>query len=71
MKDWMYFFDAGGERYWMEDTWLGSILIPKLYAICPSSLLDLSPKIDVVGFNDIPYFLQEVKSLARWSKWST
>jgi hypothetical protein len=71
MKDCNYLMFLGWSNFWMAIILLGSILIPSLQIICPSSLPSSKPKRVFLGFNEIPNFLHFSNTRLRHCKCSS
>ena len=55
MKEWVAFFEVGGGKFWIVVTLAGSILMPSSDTMCPNNFPSIVPKMDLVGFSEIPY----------------
>jgi hypothetical protein len=71
IKDCSYLRFLGCSNFCMASILLGSILIPSLEMMCPSSLPSFSPKRIFLGFKEIPNLLHFSKTRLRCHRCSS
>jgi len=69
-KKWRDFLVGGKGTFFMASTLLGSIFTPSFAMMWPSNLPSSTPKIDLAGFKEMPYFRLLSNTCLRWLIWS-